>query len=64
MRVKLPLKQYKCKCGGYAMSFERCKYQSKYKLYCGACLKFICFAKSEDKPLIMAREIWVEEHNK
>lgn len=64
MKFDITFKKYKCKCGGYAMSAEKCKYQNRYKLYCGVCKAYICFAKTEDKPIIAARELWLKEHDK
>lgn len=62
MRIELPIKNVKCKCGGYALYGEKCKYQYRYKLYCGDCGKFIKFASQYDKVLLSAREKWLEEH--
>ena len=58
--IDIEFKDVKCKCGGHATRAERCKYQNRWKLYCGDCGKYIKFASQYNKTIIAARISYLE----
>lgn len=59
--IEFNLPQVTCKCGGSVGYAEKSRYQNRYKLICKDCKKFIRFAKTDEKTIILARIRWLGE---
>lgn len=61
--IEINFNGIKCKCGGSVGYAEKSRHQNRYKLICKDCKKFIRFAKTDEKAVILARLAWLEGHS-